>query len=66
MRTVLLALVIALGGGTHLLGNLAELFIVQADGTSSDAGSRFDPDGLTTTGGSNADDEAGSRFDPNG
>jgi hypothetical protein len=67
LRTVFLALALALGGA-HLLGDLVEVVSSeQTDDSSSDAGSRFDPDGLTSGGsGSDADNDAGSRFDPNG
>jgi len=59
LRTALLALALALGGGAPYYGGLVHLvsavWTVQAD-----AGNHFDPDGDTVTG------DAGGHADPNG
>ena len=60
VRTALLALALALGGGPSHLGSFVDLVSALWAADQVDAGGRFDPDGATAT------SDAGNRFDPNG
>jgi len=59
LRTALLALALALGGGAPYLGGFAHL-LSAAWTAQADAGGHFDPNGGT------AGTDAGNHFDPDG
>lgn len=58
VRTTLLALALALGGGVPWAGGMADLVTVVWAADKGDAGGMADPDGVRTN--------AGNHFDPNG
>jgi hypothetical protein len=60
VRAVLLALVLALGGGAPHFGSLLDLVSAFWTADQVDAGNLVDPDGAAATG------DAGGHFDPNG
>jgi len=60
VRTVLLALALALGGGTLHPGSVLDLVSALWTTDQVDAGGHFDPDGATTS------SDAGNHLDPDG
>ncbi|HYU31209.1 MAG TPA: hypothetical protein VEW48_03535 [Thermoanaerobaculia bacterium] len=67
VRTVVLALALALGGGAPYLGSVADLLQSMWTTDQVDAGGHFDPNGATTTTtGSGAEGDLGGMADPNG
>lgn len=73
VRTILLALALALSGGAPWAGGLADLVTAVWAADEGDAGGMADPDGIRTNAGGHADPnglgaetDAGGHFDPDG